>query len=94
MGKTAIEHLAVDIAPGTMDLPILETGTPELETTVPETTTTNAVEDLLHLEGTQERPTEIEIAITTNRLATIVEAEAEVRDEIVRHIMADRQVEK
>ncbi len=77
-----------------MDLQTLETGIPELETTVLETTTTTAVDDLLPLEDTRERDTETEIVTTTDHPAMTVEAEVEVRDEIVCHIMVDHQVEK
>ena len=80
--------------PATMDLPTLETGIPELGTTVPETTITNVVDDLLHLEGTQERAIETETVMTTAHPGMTVEAGAKARDEIVRHIMVDRQVEK
>lgn len=84
----------VDTTPAIMDLQTLETGIPELETTVLETTTTTAVDDLLPLEDTRERDTETEIVTTTDHPAMIVEAEVEVRDEIVCHIMVDHQVEK
>lgn len=84
----------VDTTPAIMDLQTLETGIPELETTVLETTTTTAVDDLLPLEDTRERDTETEIVTTTDHPAMIVEAEVEVRDEIVCHTMVDHQVEK
>ena len=80
--------------PAIIDFQIPETGIPELETTVPETTTTNIVNDLLHLEVPQEGDTETETAIATDHLDMIVGAEVTVREEIVRHNMVGRQVEK
>lgn len=52
MGKTATEHLMVDITPAVIDLLTPEIGKPELGTTGLEITITTVVDDLLRREGT------------------------------------------
>ena len=77
-----------------MALQTPETGIPELETTVLETLTITSEDDLLRLEDTRDKDTETEIMMTTDHPVMTVEAEAEVHDETVCHIMVDHQAEK
>lgn len=82
----------VDITPAAMDLLTPDIGTPELEMTDLETTITIVVDDLLRPEGTQEKDTRTETAMTIDHPAITVEAEAKVRDGTVCRILAGHQV--
>lgn len=82
----------VDILPAWNDHQTLGNGITELEMTRPEATMTIEKDNLRYHVATREEAIRIEIAKITDRLAMIVEAEAEVLEEIDHRFLGARLV--